>query len=48
MKRNLIIRASAGTGKTFSLATRFIRLMLFQNVAPERILALTFSRAAAQ
>ena len=48
MKQNLIIRASAGTGKTFSLATRFIRLMLFQDVQPERILALTFSRAAAQ
>jgi ATP-dependent exoDNAse (exonuclease V) beta subunit len=45
---NLLIRASAGTGKTFSLATRFIRLMLFDKVAPERIVALTFSRAAAQ
>lgn len=45
---NLIIKASAGTGKTFSLATRFIRLMLFDRVAPERIIALTFSRAAAQ
>jgi len=48
MKQNLIIRASAGTGKTFSLATRFIRLMLFQGVSPERIVGLTFSRAAAQ
>lgn len=46
--RNLIIRASAGTGKTFSLATRFLRLMLFWNVPPERIVALTFSRLAAQ
>lgn len=45
---NLLIRASAGTGKTFSLATRFIRLMLFDGVEPERIVALTFSRAAAQ
>ena len=48
MKQNLIIRASAGTGKTFSLATRFIGLMVLQDAAPERILALTFSRAAAQ
>lgn len=48
MKQNLIIRASAGTGKTFSLATRFIRLMLFEGVSPDRIVALTFSRAAAQ
>ena len=45
---NLIIKASAGTGKTFSLATRFIRLMRFGRVEPERIIALTFSRAAAQ
>lgn len=45
---NLLIRASAGTGKTFSLATRFIRLMMFDSVEPERIVALTFSRAAAQ
>ena len=45
---NLLIRASAGTGKTFALATRFIRLMLFDHVEPERIVALTFSRSAAQ
>ena len=25
---NLLIKASAGTGKTFSLATRYMRLML--------------------
>ena len=48
MKPNLIIRASAGTGKTFSLATRFIRLMVLEQVSPDRIVALTFSRAAAQ
>lgn len=45
---NLIIRASAGTGKTYSLATRYIRLMLFDDVNPAHIVALTFSRAAAQ
>ena len=44
---NLLIKASAGTGKTFSLATRFIRLMLFEKASPEKIVALTFSRAAA-
>jgi len=48
MKQNLIIRASAGTGKTFSLATRFIRLMLFEDADPKAIVALTFSRAAAK
>ena len=45
---NLLIKASAGTGKTFSLATRYMRLMLIDGVEPEKILALTFSRAAAQ
>ena len=45
---NLLIRASAGTGKTFSLATRYLRLMLLDKVDPARIVALTFSRAAAQ
>jgi hypothetical protein len=43
---NKVIRASAGTGKTFALATRMIRLMLL-DVAPDHIVALTFSRAAA-
>lgn len=45
---NLLLRASAGTGKTFALATRFLRLFLFGGVPPERILAITFSRNAAQ
>jgi len=43
---NRLIRASAGTGKTFALATRMIRLMLL-GVEPNHIVALTFSRAAA-
>ncbi len=45
---NLLIRASAGTGKTFSLATRYLQLMLLGKVDPAKIVALTFSRAAAQ
>lgn len=40
------IAASAGSGKTFQLAQRYIRLLAHQ-VAPERIIALTFSRKAA-
>lgn len=50
MKRNLVVKASAGTGKTFAIATRFIRLLVFggEKVRPETILGLTFSRAAAQ
>ena len=45
---NLLIRASAGTGKTYALATRYLQLMLLGNVDPAKIVALTFSRAAAQ
>ncbi|MDO5462756.1 MAG: UvrD-helicase domain-containing protein [bacterium] len=51
--KNLILRASAGTGKTFSLTSRMIRLLSQKGmngtyvVSPAEILALTFSRAAA-
>ena len=48
LEGNLLIRASAGTGKTFALATRCLRLMLLGKVDPAKIVALTFSRAAAQ
>lgn len=41
-----IIRASAGTGKTHQLTTRFIDL-LHRHVAPDQILATTFTRKAA-
>lgn len=41
-----VIEASAGTGKTFSLVTRLLKL-IFNGVEPERIVALTFSRKAA-
>ncbi|MDR0902631.1 MAG: UvrD-helicase domain-containing protein [Opitutaceae bacterium] len=44
--KNDFISASAGTGKTFALATRVIRLLLL-GVEPQTIVALTFSRAAA-
>ncbi len=48
MNANLIIKASAGTGKTFAIATRYLQLLVFGKAKPEQILALTFSRAAAQ
>jgi ATP-dependent helicase/nuclease subunit A len=40
------IMASAGSGKTYQLAHRYIRLLAF-GIAPENIIALTFSRKAA-
>lgn len=46
MSDNLAIAASAGTGKTYNLAVRYIRLIL-NNVNPETVVALTFSRLAA-
>ncbi len=51
---NLILKASAGTGKTFSLTSRMIQLLAQKNnngdsasVSLSNILALTFSKAAA-
>lgn len=46
MNGNLLIEASAGTGKTQALGMRLIEL-LRQGLKPQEIVALTFSRAAA-
>src|SRR4051794_1369127 len=43
---NVVIRASAGTGKTYQLAVRFIGL-LAAGARPDEILATTFTRKAA-
>lgn len=43
---NLVIRASAGTGKTYQLSNRYLAL-LEQGVPADRILATTFTRKAA-
>lgn len=44
--RNQAILASAGSGKTFQLAHRYLRLLAY-DVPPDRIVALTFARKAA-
>jgi len=44
--QHTVIRASAGTGKTYQLSSRFIGL-LAAGVSPDQILATTFTRKAA-
>lgn len=43
-----LIEASAGTGKTFTLATLVLRLLLERGASMSQILAVTFTRAATQ
>ena len=42
----MLVRASAGTGKTYRLTARLLKILL-QGAAPESILATTFTRKAA-
>jgi len=44
--QHVMIRASAGSGKTYQLTNRFIQLLVCGQL-PERIIALTFTRKAA-
>ena len=46
LAKNLLILASAGSGKTFQLGNRVIGLVA-RGIPPERIVALTFTRKAA-
>ena len=41
-----LISASAGTGKTYQLASRYIALLML-GAEPQKIIALTFTRKAA-
>jgi len=41
-----LVEASAGTGKTFTIATLYLRLILEQGLMPEQIVVATFTRAA--
>jgi ATP-dependent helicase/nuclease subunit A len=49
--QHTIIRASAGSGKTYQLANRYIALLLLQSlaakVAPDKLVAVTFTRKGA-
>lgn len=47
LSKNLMILASAGSGKTYQLGNRVIGLIGAQGVDPARIVALTFTRKAA-
>ena len=41
-----LLEASAGTGKTYTLALLFLRLLLERGLAVDQILVVTFTRAA--
>ncbi|MGH8152649.1 MAG: UvrD-helicase domain-containing protein, partial [Rhodanobacteraceae bacterium] len=41
-----LVEASAGTGKTFTIATLYLRLILERGLTPEHIVVATFTRAA--
>ena len=41
------VAANAGAGKTYTLANRVARLLMLRDTRPERILCLTFTKAAA-
>jgi len=47
LAKNLLILASAGSGKTYQLGNRVIGKIAIEGVEPERMVALTFTRKAA-
>lgn len=47
-KGNALVSASAGSGKTFVVIERIIRLIIEEGVGVDEILAVTFTKLAAQ
>src|SRR5215471_17040812 len=45
--RNLV-EASAGTGKTYAIASLYLRLLVEQDLNPEQILVVTYTEAATE
>ncbi|MCC5863159.1 MAG: UvrD-helicase domain-containing protein, partial [Gammaproteobacteria bacterium] len=43
-----LVEASAGTGKTFTLAGLYLRLLIEQQLDVREVLVMTFTRAATQ
>lgn len=43
-----LIEASAGTGKTYAIASLYLRLLIEKGLRPEQILVVTFTEAATQ
>ena len=41
-----LIEASAGTGKTYTITSLYVRLLLERSLRPEQILVVTFTEAA--
>ncbi len=46
LQNQILIEASAGTGKTYTLAFLFLRLLLEKKISVEQILVVTYTRAA--
>lgn len=48
LRGQVLIEASAGTGKTYTIALLFLRLLLEQGLSVDEILVVTFTEAAAE
>ena len=48
LKGYCLIEASAGTGKTFTITSIYLRLVMEEGLGPEEILVVTFTNAATQ